>query len=101
MRELQRYPWPGNVRELRNIIERAVIVATGRQRSPCGAASRTTAGPAGRDDPVRTGGRPSSAVLEYELADSRRRRCGRASRPKPTTLESRMARLGITRKKMD
>ena len=31
MRELQRYPWPGNVRELRNVIERAVIVATGRQ----------------------------------------------------------------------
>src|SRR5207244_10130565 len=31
MRELQRYPWPGNVRELRNVIERAVIIATGRQ----------------------------------------------------------------------
>ena len=31
MRELQRYPWPGNVRELRNVIERAVIVATGPQ----------------------------------------------------------------------
>ena len=26
---LQRYPWPGNVRELRNVVERAVIVATG------------------------------------------------------------------------
>ena len=31
MRELQRYPWPGNVRELRNVVERAVIVATGRE----------------------------------------------------------------------
>src|SRR5262249_27086644 len=31
MRELQRYPWPGNVRELRNVIERAVILATGPQ----------------------------------------------------------------------
>jgi transcriptional regulator with GAF, ATPase, and Fis domain len=31
LRELQRYPWPGNVRELRNVIERAVIVATGPQ----------------------------------------------------------------------
>src|SRR5678815_1808219 len=29
--ELQRYYWPGNVRELRNVIERAVIVANGRQ----------------------------------------------------------------------
>jgi DNA-binding NtrC family response regulator len=26
---LMRYPWPGNVRELENVIERAVIVATG------------------------------------------------------------------------
>jgi transcriptional regulator with GAF, ATPase, and Fis domain len=29
MKQLQDHPWPGNVRELRNIIERAVIVATG------------------------------------------------------------------------
>ena len=29
LRDLQRYPWPGNVRELRNVIERAVILATG------------------------------------------------------------------------
>ena len=29
MLALQRYPWPGNVRELRNVVERAVIVATG------------------------------------------------------------------------
>ncbi len=26
---LQTYPWPGNIRELRNIIERAMIIATG------------------------------------------------------------------------
>ena len=26
---MQRYPWPGNLRELRNVIERAVILATG------------------------------------------------------------------------
>jgi transcriptional regulator with GAF, ATPase, and Fis domain len=29
MASLQRYTWPGNVRELRNLIERAMIVATG------------------------------------------------------------------------
>src|SRR3954469_2894461 len=29
VRDLQRYLWPGNVRELRNVIERAVILATG------------------------------------------------------------------------
>jgi NtrC-family two-component system response regulator AlgB len=29
MTAMQRYPWPGNLRELRNVIERAVILATG------------------------------------------------------------------------
>ncbi|HEV8436950.1 MAG TPA: sigma-54 dependent transcriptional regulator [Methylomirabilota bacterium] len=29
LQALVRYPWPGNVRELENVIERAVIVATG------------------------------------------------------------------------
>lgn len=29
MRRLQQYPWPGNVRELENVLERAVILATG------------------------------------------------------------------------
>jgi DNA-binding NtrC family response regulator len=28
---LRAYPWPGNVRELRNVIERAVLLATGPQ----------------------------------------------------------------------
>jgi PAS domain S-box-containing protein len=29
MQKLQDYPWPGNVRELENVLERAVILATG------------------------------------------------------------------------
>ena len=29
MRRLMAYPWPGNVRELQNVLERAVILATG------------------------------------------------------------------------
>jgi len=28
---LEEYPWPGNVRELRNVIERAVLIAHGRE----------------------------------------------------------------------
>ena len=30
MAALQQYAWPGNIRELRNVVERAMIVATGR-----------------------------------------------------------------------
>ena len=29
MKALENYSWPGNVRELRNVVERAVILATG------------------------------------------------------------------------
>ena len=29
MEQLQSYPWPGNVRELRNVIERAMILTKG------------------------------------------------------------------------
>jgi formate hydrogenlyase transcriptional activator len=30
MAMLERYPWPGNIRELQNVVERAVILASGR-----------------------------------------------------------------------
>jgi PAS domain S-box-containing protein len=100
LRELQRYPWPGNVRELRNVIERAVIVSTGRvltvpppkigERSVPQAAMTLTALEV---EHIRT-------VLE--ATNWRIRGNGGAAERlglKPTTLESRMARLGITRKK--
>ncbi|PUE29373.1 sigma-54-dependent Fis family transcriptional regulator [Limnohabitans sp. JirII-29] len=31
---LQSYPWPGNVRELENVVQRAVVLCTGRTVSP-------------------------------------------------------------------
>jgi formate hydrogenlyase transcriptional activator len=31
MSALVRYPWPGNIRELQNVLERAVILSTGRE----------------------------------------------------------------------
>jgi transcriptional regulator with GAF, ATPase, and Fis domain len=102
IRELQRYPWPGNVRELRNVVERAVIVATGRQlvvwpprvdQRPVPRAAMTLCALEG--DHIQ-------AVLDS--TNWRIRGAGGAAERlglKPTTLESRMARLGITRKKMD
>jgi PAS domain S-box-containing protein len=97
---LQRYAWPGNVRELRNVIEREMIVANG--------STLVVAAPR----PVAAQRRAASSKLvdvEVEhirsVLDSCRWRVrgsgGAAERlgVKPTTLESRMARLGITREK--
>jgi formate hydrogenlyase transcriptional activator len=98
---LQRYPWPGNVRELRNVIEREMIVATGP--------TLTVAPPT---SPVTIPRRAESSKLEdvqaehiTSVLESCRWRVrgtgGAADRlgVKPTTLEGRMARLGISRQK--
>jgi formate hydrogenlyase transcriptional activator len=99
MLALQRYPWPGNVRELRNIVERAVIVSPG---------PRLTIEP---PKPSATAG---SAHSSLALADIERdhivavlnrvkwrvRGLGGAAELlglKPSTLESRMAKLKIQR----
>jgi formate hydrogenlyase transcriptional activator len=99
MGELQRYPWPGNVRELRNVIERAVIVCNQRQL--------VVTAPRLGERPMPQGAM-TLAALEVEhirgVLESTswrvRGRGGAAERLglKPTTLESRMARLGILRK---
>jgi formate hydrogenlyase transcriptional activator len=99
MRELQRYSWPGNVRELRNVIERAVIVSTGRQL--------VVAAPQLGERPM-----PQMAMTLNDIEIDHIRRVlestswrvrgsgGAAERLglKPTTLESRMSRLGIARR---
>jgi transcriptional regulator with GAF, ATPase, and Fis domain len=100
LRQLQRYEWPGNVRELRNVVERAVIVASGRQlvvwpprpeQRPMPQADMTLC--ALESEHIRS-------VLE-KTNWRVRGAFGAAERLglKPTTLESRMARLGITRQK--
>ena len=94
---LQQHTWPGNVRELRNLIERAVIVATG----PCLSLDLLAGGAAGSH--------ASRALRQVEVEHIRGvlddvgwrvRGAGGAAEVlglKPTTLESRMAKLGLRR----
>jgi formate hydrogenlyase transcriptional activator len=96
---LQQYDWPGNVRELENVIERAMIVASGDTlvidpswfpASPPAASGPPTLAAAERQAIMealeRSGGRiygPSGAAAALGL--------------KPTTLYGKMRKLGIRR----
>ena len=94
---LQRYSWPGNIRELRNVIERAMIVTTSRRLTiavPHISSAAAKRGPKLIDvekEHIRT-------VLE-SAAWRIRGTGGAADRlgMKPTTLETRMAKLGLKR----
>jgi PAS domain S-box-containing protein len=99
LRELESYAWPGNVRELRNVIERAVILSTSRQLVvPIPRAAARV---------PQTAMTLEALEIEHirkvlESTNWRVRGAGGAAERlglKPTTLESRMARLGITRKR--
>ncbi|MBN9517845.1 sigma 54-interacting transcriptional regulator [bacterium] len=107
---LRRYPWPGNVRELQHLIERAVIVSTGRRlvldlpEAPP---------PAAPTPPVQLlAGAPDRVLTEAEFRELERQNVRAALRRaggkiygsggaaellglKPTTLASRMKALGV------
>ena len=99
MTALQQYLWPGNIRELRNVVERAMIVATGPQLS--------IAPPASSGSAERLSVRIDDVVREHirSVLESSRWRIrgtdGAADRLglPPTTLETRMAKLGLIRPK--
>jgi PAS domain S-box-containing protein len=99
MAALQRYAWPGNIRELRNVVERAMIVAQGpRLTIPLPA-------------PATTVGRQTDRLSDIEKDHIRavlestswriRGASGAAARLglRPTTLETRIAKLGLRRPK--
>jgi PAS domain S-box-containing protein len=98
LRALQHYQWPGNVRELRNIIERAMILANGPMLGidlPGGGAVPASRGLATLAEAEREHIRRA-----LEVADGRIRGAGGAAEIlglPPTTLESRMAKLGLRR----
>jgi formate hydrogenlyase transcriptional activator len=94
---LQHYSWPGNIRELRNVVERAMISASGPRLAialPQGSAAAA---------------RRSSKLVDVEREHIRGvlqrtgwrvRGSGGAADAlglKPTTLETRMAKLGLRR----
>jgi transcriptional regulator with GAF, ATPase, and Fis domain len=97
MEQFQQYSWPGNVRELSNVIERAMILTTGDSllvEMPAlglgSQRSRMTLNEGMREQILRvlqdTGWRIRGAGGAAEILAI-----------KPTTLESRMAKLGISR----
>jgi len=100
MDQLQRYSWPGNVRELRNVVERALILCTGptlRISPPTGMADENCA-VLSMDEVQRR-----HIVKVLEAAGGRIRGAGGAAELlglKPTTLRSRMQRLGLDPQKL-
>ena len=99
MAALLAYPWPGNVRELRNVIERAMILARGPTlhialgRTPTPAPLRAPAAP------LQAAERAHILQVLEQTGWRIRGPGGAAARLaiKPTTLESRMKRLGLRR----
>jgi formate hydrogenlyase transcriptional activator len=124
MQRLQEYPWPGNVRELENVLERAVILATGPTLEvapdllPAPAKARPAeerTHPAGADEvPVATAAPPAPGQPLPSLAAVERDHITAVLRhtnwvitgPRgaatvlglnPSTLRSRIKKLGISR----
>ena len=94
---LEQHPWPGNIRELRNIIERGVILSTGETLTlpNVNDSSGTTLHPTSLADVER------EHILKT-LGDSSWRVKGpygaaKRLQMKPSTLYSRMAKLGVHR----
>jgi PAS domain S-box-containing protein len=96
METLQAYTWPGNVRELRNVMERSIILTSGvdlqlaMPETPAGAPPTSSLADADRQHIL--------SVLE--MTDWRVSGKGGAAERlglKPSTLESKMKKLGIRR----
>jgi NtrC-family two-component system response regulator AlgB len=64
---LTSYAWPGNLRELRNVVERAVILATGEEIEPSDLPDKLNRpGQPGQNGSIHLGAKVSLEVLEKE-----------------------------------
>ena len=112
--QLQRYSWPGNVRELQNVVERAVIssrdgrprfdnLLAGTSRQPEKPAGKTAARRPAVAAGVMTDGEIRQLEIDNLLAALEEanwkvygpRGAAELLRMRPTTLSSRMRKLGI------
>ncbi|MEW4564421.1 sigma 54-interacting transcriptional regulator [Bremerella sp. JC770] len=97
MQQLQQYPWPGNIRELRNVIERAMILANGDTLQVDVPKLQDQVD----DLPTALHEVERQHILHIlQTTGWRIRGDGGAAQLldiKPTTLEARMAKLGIRR----
>ena len=97
MAALQQYSWPGNIRQLRNVVERAMIMGTGRRLAFSVPAASTAL--AGRSVKLADVEREHlRMVLEstgwrVRGVDGAARRLGL----KPSTLDGRLSKLGLMR----
>jgi transcriptional regulator with GAF, ATPase, and Fis domain len=97
MAALQQYAWPGNIRELRNVVERAMIVANGQKLSvPLPA---VTAAASRRSVKLTDVEREHIRAVLESTGWRIRGMGGAADRLglRPTTLETRLAKLGLKR----
>jgi len=99
MTALRDYAWPGNIRELRNVVERAMILTKG----PALAITLPTSSRSVGARSVKIADVERAHILSVlESARWRIRGTGGAADQlglRPTTLETRMAKLGLTRPK--
>jgi formate hydrogenlyase transcriptional activator len=108
MKRLARYDWPGNIRELRNVIEHAVIISSGTTlQLDDSFAAPHLGGTATYTIPAAQGARTLEEVershIVEVLADCNWRIRGRGQAAErlglhPSTLYSRMKKLGIARR---
>jgi transcriptional regulator of acetoin/glycerol metabolism len=98
MTALQTYSWPGNIRELRNVIERAMILSANQRLGVALPASSAAQRRSVRLADVQR--EHIQSVLE-SVGWRIRGAGGAADRLglRPTTLETRMAKLGLVRQR--